>query len=81
MSELKQKYFKQFKGNIILLVAISLFTSLLLLEQPVNNPKIIIAHIIFLFKILTFPTVHFNIKKEINPLYKCFNLFKYINFL
>ena len=24
---------------------------------------------------------HFNIKKEINPLYKCFNLFKYINFL
>ncbi len=41
MSELKQKYFKQFKGNIILLVAISLFTSLFILLIPYANAKII----------------------------------------
>ena len=41
MSELKQKYFKQFKGNIILLGAISLFTSLFILLIPYANAKII----------------------------------------
>lgn len=41
MSELKQKYFKQIKGNIIMFAIISLFTSIFILLIPYANAKII----------------------------------------